>query len=303
MPATRSWLPHLSLFAAMFLWGSSFVALKLAFRAYDPVVVIFGRMAVASIAFLPVMIYLRRRGLRLQSKDWKYILLMCLCEPCLYFLFEAAALLYTSSSQAGMITTILPLLVAVGASLFLNERITRQTMLGFVLAIAGACWLSWGAEATRSAPNPALGNFFEFLAMVCATGYILLLKKLTSSYSPAFLTGMQAMVGAVFYLPALFLPSTTWPTHWAPVSASAIVYLGLFITLGAYGLYNFGVSRIPASRATAYANLIPVIAVLLGWLLLNERFTPSQYLASGLVFVGVYLSQVKDKPPSAGSAV
>ena len=77
------------------------------------------------------------------------------------------------------------------------------------------------------------------------------------------------MVGAVFYLPALFLPSTTWPTHWAPVSASAIVYLGLFITLGAYGLYNFGVSRIPASRATAYAHLIPVIAVLLGWLLLK----------------------------------
>jgi drug/metabolite transporter (DMT)-like permease len=279
----------------MFLWGSSFVALKLAFRAYDPVVVIFGRMAVASIAFLPVMLYLWRSGLRLWGRDWKYILLMCLCEPCLYFLFEAAALHYTSSSQAGMITTILPLLVAVGASLFLHERITRRTIVGFVLAIAGACWLSWGGQATQSAPNPILGNFYEFVAMICATGYILLLKKLTSSYSPAFLTGMQAMVGAVFYFPALFLPSTTWPTHWAPVSALAIIYLGLFITLGAYGLYNFGVSRIPASRATAYANLIPVIAVLLGWLLLNERFTPSQYLASGLVFIGVYLSQDKQK--------
>ncbi len=65
----------------------------------------------------------------------------------------------------------------------------------------------------------------------------------------------------------------------------------MFVTLGAYGLYNFGVSRIPASQASAFVNLIPVFTVILGWIILNERFAPVQYLASALVFSGIFLSQ------------
>lgn len=98
-------------------------------------------------------------------------------------------------------------------------------------------------------------------------------------------------MGAVFFFPALWFPSTSWPTQIAWVPALAIIYLGAVITLGAYGLYNFGVSRIPASQASVFANLIPVFTVLLGWLILDERFTRSQYIASILVFFGIYVSQ------------
>ena len=65
---------------------------------------------------------------------------MAICEPCLYFLFEARALQLTSASQAGMITAMLPLLVAILAWGWLKERISRQTLLGFMLAI-GPYWL------------------------------------------------------------------------------------------------------------------------------------------------------------------
>lgn len=69
------------------------------------------------------------------------------------------------------------------------------------------------------------------------------------------------------------------------------------MTLGAYGLYNFGVSRIPASQATAFVNLIPVFTVFLGWLILGERFTAVQYLASALVFLGIFMSQSRTPEP------
>jgi drug/metabolite transporter (DMT)-like permease len=282
--------PVIALIAAMILWASSFVALKLAIQEYDPMIVIFGRMIVASFFFL-FMVYPFRK-IEYKRSDLKWIAVMALLEPCFYFLFETRAIQNTTASQAGMITAILPLLVAIGARIFLKEHLNRQTLAGFAVSIAGTVWLSLSSNPSQFAPDPPLGNFFEFLAMVCATGYTLLLKRLTAFYPPLLLTGIQAITGSFFYLPFLFLPSTRLPDELIPVPFAAILYLGIFITLGAYGLYNFGVSRISAGKASAFVNLIPVFAVILGRLILHEAFTISQYFASGLVLSGVLISQV-----------
>jgi len=264
MQQRTNMLPIAGLIMAMVLWSSSFIALKLAFQGFHPMVVIFGRMFIASICFL--CLFKALKGNTYRRGDLKYILFMVICEPCLYFLFEAKALENTTASQAGMITAMLPLLVAISAGLLLKEVVTKKTFAGFFLAISGACLLSLNGAASVSAPHPALGNFYEFVAMVCATGYTITLKKLTERYNP----------GSFALVPFL-----------------SIIYLGVFVSVGAYGFYNYGVSKIPASQASAFVNLIPVFTVFLGWAILGEKFTPMQYLASALVFVGVFISQDK----------
>ena len=293
-------LPTVSLLLAMLLWASSFIALKLAFQFYHPMWVIFGRMVVASLVFLfwiPLF-----RTIRFRRRDWPILAGMALCEPCLYFILEAKALENTSASQAGLITTLMPLMVAVGAALVFKERLTRRAMAGFIVAISGAALLSVGGEVSANAPNPMLGNLCEFLAMVCATGYTLLLKRLSSYYSPFFLTAFQAFVGSFFFFPFLFLPGTVAPAGFSPVAAFAVVCLGVFVTLGAYGLYNYAVSCIPAGQAAAYINLIPVMTLFLAWLILGDSLTPLQYLAGGLVFCGVFLSQQRRSATAAPEA-
>lgn len=289
MSARERTLPLICLTLAMIIWASSFVALKLAFRHFDPLWVIFGRMAVGSVGFLCLFPLLRgndwRRG------DLKYLLCMSFCEPCLYFLCEAGALQHTSASQAGMITTMLPLFVAGGAALFLGECITRRTLSGFACAMVGAGVLSLAGSPTADAPNPVLGNFLELCAMVCAACYTIILKRLSSRYNPFFLTACQAFVGALFYLPLLFLPTTVAPVGLDLPGIMSIVYLGLVVTIGAYGMFNFGVSRIPVSQAGAFINLIPVFTLIMSWIILGERFTGLQFVASALVFFGVWLSQ------------
>ncbi len=283
-------LPAFALLLAAVLWSSSFIALKIAFRAYDPMVVIFGRMLVASICFLAVS---RRvtETLNYRRGDYKLILFMGFCEPCLYFIFEAKAVQHTTASQAGMVTAILPILVMVAAALLLKERIKKKAWLGAGTAVAGVCWLTLESSPSMDAPNPLLGNFLEFLAMVCATGYTIALKFLTERYSPFFLTAMQAFIGCIFYLPLLFLPSTSLPSELHPGPAIAIVYLGAVITLGAYGLYNYGVKHLPANLAAAYINLIPVFSVFLGWLVLDESLNIWQICAAFFIIGGVYVSQ------------
>lgn len=283
----------LALWGAIILWASSLIALKLAFQQFDPMVVIFGRMLVASVFFL--LVFKRLCIVDYQPGDWKLLLFMGVCEPGFYFVFEALALTHTDASQAGMICALLPLMVAVAARFVLNEHLSRRTWLGFGVAFVGALALSLGAEGSDAAPNPLLGNFFEFVAMACAAGYMVTLKKLSPRYSPWFLTMVQAFVGALFYFPLLFLPSTTLPTSFDPMGILMILYLGVFVTIGAYGLYNYGMSKIPTSQASAFVNLIPVFTLVFGWVFLHERLNFFQYGASAVVLVGVYLSQDKKR--------
>ncbi len=291
---TRQLLPDISLLLAMLLWASSFVAIKIAYRGYHPMQVVFARMFIASLIFLVFIPAFRKINWR--RRDIKYLIIMAACEPCLYFLLEAKALELTSASQAGMITAMLPLLVAIFAWTWLKEQISRPTLLGFSLAIIGACWLSLSGDSSSNAPDPLLGNFCEFLAMVCAALYTVSLKHLTNNYPPLFLTAFQAFVGSLFFFPFLLHPDIGIPHSWDPVSGPAVIYLGTFITLGAYGCYNFGVSRTPASRAAGYINLIPVFCVILGMLILGDQLNLSQWLACGLVFCGVWLSTMGKKP-------
>ncbi|MGE4293642.1 MAG: DMT family transporter [Desulfovibrio sp.] len=286
-------LPVLALLSASLLWASSFVALKVAFRHYDPMIVIFGRMLVASFCFL--FLWRNFRNIKYQKGDWKFLAFMALCEPCLYFVFEALALENTHASQAGMIVSLLPLIMAVGAHFVLKEEVTRRTLFGFVLAVIGAVWLSTGAVPGEDAPNPMLGNFLEFVAMICASGYMLMLKRMSVRYPPLFLTAVQAVQATLFYFPLLFLPSTAPVQGFSLEGVLAIVYLGAFITLGGYGLYNYGLSKIPAHKASAFTNLIPVLTLFMSWAYLDEVLTPMQYAASVVVLAGVVISQTRTR--------
>lgn len=291
MENTQRLTATLALMGAVILWGSSFVFMKIAVTALHPFVVVWGRMTIAACALL---LFSRRfRNVSYRRGDWKWFLIMTLFEPCLYFICEAYALQNTSASQAGMITALLPLMVTFGAWMFLKERVGLRTLAGFVLCIIGVIWLSLAAGVTEHAPNPLLGNTLEFLAMVCASGYMVIMKYLSSRYNALFITTAQAVAGALFFLPLLLFPQVHFPQtlEWEPIAA--VLFLGSVVTIGGYGLYNYGTSCIAASQASIFINLIPVIAVVCGWALLGEHLNTSQYAASFLVLAGVFLSQQK----------
>lgn len=277
-----------ALIMAMLLWSSAFIVLKNLLAVWGPAQVIFGRMLVASFCFLLLWPWWRRIDYR--AGDWRWLALLGITEPCLYFMFEANALRYTSAGQAGMITATLPLLVSLTAFLALGERISGRQFTGFLLAICGVVLLTLAGDNSNAAPNVWLGNMLEFCAMICASGYAIALKRLSSHYSALFLTALQAFVGVLFFGPQAWLeplPAVYGMTQWL-----SLLYLGACVTLGAYLLYNWAMTRIPVTQATAYTNLIPVFTLILAMLLLDERMNGWQLLGSAIVLFGVVLSQL-----------
>lgn len=282
-----------SLVFAMFIWGSSFIALKAAMTDLEAYTVIFLRMAVASLCF----IYFIKDFIQytFTKKDIQYIILLALFEPCLYFIFEAKALQNTSASQAGMITSLMPLITAVAAGLVLKEVITKQIILGSLLAVAGAVWLSLEAVETLSAPNPLWGNFLELCAMVCAAGYTIVARYLSHKFSALFITAIQAFIGAIFFLPFFLYEYFTTPMDFTFEALSWVVYLGVVVTLAGYGLYNFALTKIEASKAAIFVNLIPVFTLILAFLILGEKLSFTELTASAIILSGVFISQIPYK--------
>lgn len=278
---------------SMFIWGSSFIALKSAMADLGEFTVIFLRMFVASLCFL----YFIKSFLKYDftKKDIKFILLLSAFEPCLYFIFEAKALLYTSASQAGMITSLMPLITAMAAGYFLKEIISRQLILGSLIAMIGAIWLSVQATTTLNAPNPMLGNFLELCAMFCGAGYTIVARYLTDKFSALFITAIQAFVGAIFFFPFFIYEYASTDMNFTTEALSWVVYLGVVVTLGGYGLYNFALTKIEASKAAMFINLIPVFTLILAFLILGERLSIQELIASAIILGGVALSQIRVK--------
>ena len=277
----------------MFIWGSSFIALKSAMNDLEPFTIIFLRMLIASLCFL----YFVKDFIKydFSKRDIKLIILLALFEPCLYFIFEAKALQLTSASQAGMITSLMPVITAMAAGYFLKEIISGQLILGSFIALCGAVFLSLQASTTISAPNPILGNFFELLAMVCAAGYTIVARYLSDKYSALFITAIQAFIGAIFFFPFFIYEYTTVDMNFTANALMWTVYLGVVVTLGGYGLYNYALTKIEASKAAMFIYLIPVFTLILAFLILDEKLRMIELLACIAILFGVVISEIPFK--------
>ena len=281
-------LPVLSILGAVFLWASSFSAMRIVLKDLSPYAVMFCRLFLACIAILPV--FIRTLPQSYKKGDWKILFTMVICQPCMYFLLESNALKLTTSSQAGIISACLPLMVAAAAFIFLSEPIAAKTITGLFLSIFGVIMLTIFQESTSAAPRPVLGNFLETCAMISACINMILIKKLTRRYDTWFLTGLQVFGGAIFFSPGFFSLHLTNASIWTTKFTLTLFYLGGCVSFLSFGLFNWGIGRTEASKASVFINLIPIIAIFLGWAVLDEYLNLNQIFAACLVIGGVFIS-------------
>lgn len=282
-------LPVAALLAAVIFWGSSFAGTRYALRSLNPQLIIWIRMCVALIVILPFSGRLKPQNYR--KGDWKVLLPMVLFQPCLYFLLESNALRFTTSTQAGVISAAVPMLVTVGAWIFLSESISKTTIAGLFLSVGGVVFLTMSQGSESSAENPLLGNSMEFIAMIFAAANMLIIKKLSNRYNPWTLTAMQIIAGFIFFSPAALTLAEMDSSLFSGKLIMILIYMGVFVSLGAFGLYNWGMSHLPASKASTFINLTPVTAIVTGWILLGEGLNFRQSLAAVVVIAGVLISQ------------
>lgn len=283
---------YISLVVATVLYGTTLTAMKVCLNFYSEVEMITLRMIISSLLFLPFFLTVYK-DLKVDKIDFKFILLMTICEPCLYFLFETHALRFTTSGQAGVVSSMEPILIIIFAKFILKEHLPKIAYIGVLLGIIGSVVLSIGSDINELAPNPILGNSLEMCAEILTVTSIITTKYLMDKYPPFFLAGSQVLLGAVFFIVLNIVRHGSF----IPVineSLPILIYLGV-LTVVSYALYNYGICTLSASKASPFLYMLPISSICFGCFFLGESFNLTQFFACALIFVGIYISQMKDK--------
>lgn len=276
------WILVLLLLLVNFVWGSTIIVMKILFNVVSPMQAMFCRVGVAGIIYLCLW---KKVRVPIHKGDGKWLLLLALCEPALQLTFVSTGLNYTTASQTGTIYAFQPLMAAVGAYFFCQERISVRCLTGIGIAITGVVLVSLLGKATAAAPAPLLGNFLVLVSVAAAAGFMLILKRLSPRYPFLFLCAVQSLVGTAYFLiPASLDPL---PVNMTAPAWAALLFLGLGPGFGVYLVYNYALTRLKAAYVGLFSNLIPVFSLLLAYLILGERLEPLQYLGALLVLCGV----------------
>ncbi len=276
-----------SLVAAVVIWGVTFTLSKIALRHLAPTELAFLRQTFG----LPPLLWLgwRAHEFRLPVR---YLLPLSATGSVGFFLFANLGLQRASATVGALVQGLAPALIAILAVTFLRERITGRVAAGITLALVGAAVLAWGTIHVES----SLGLVFLFLSAASWATYTVIGRHIGGRLSAVQTTVLPVGLSAVvFAFGPLF-------EDWRPISAGTFALaagLGFFGSGISYVFYNFGIARMPASRAGVYANLVPVVALLVAWIGLDESLGARQAVGGAIVIAGAVLASMRRRAEPA----
>ena len=281
---------HIIALFTIFVWGVTFVSTKVLLASFQPVEILWFRFLMGFLA-----LYLVSPGV-LQVKDRKHHGLFAAAGftgICLYYLLENMALEYTMASNVAVILASAPLFTVIVLRLFRQEgeRLRPVFYLGFVVAMAGICLISF--HGVRLKLNPA-GDVLALAAGVVWAFYALCTKEIGKlGYHPIKATRVTFGYGLLFMLPVLLFSDLSW--DWSrfltPVNIMNLLFLGLVASAMCFVTWMVTVRLLGAVRTSLYIYLIPVITVGLSAVVLHEPVTLISSLGIVLTLGGLFLSQ------------
>lgn len=288
----KAYIVHLAGVVAMIFWGMSFVWSMQVYENLNPTATIFLRLVVATIFFTAIL-FVFRLNEKVHRKDLKLFALAAMFEPFLYFIFEGYGLKNTSPIIGSGIIAMIPLVTPIAARIFLKERLTAMNILGFIVSFVGVIVLLLNKNLEFTA-SPK-GILFLCGAVLVAVGYSIALIKLTKLYKPLTITWMQNIIGMIYFIPLTVIMERFEPSNFANVGSYIVplVCLGVFCSSLAYALWAFTFSKLGASRANVYSNLIPVFTAIFSYFIIHESLTPNKIIGILVVVLGLVLSQMK----------
>ena len=296
---SKGFIVHLAGITAMIFWGMSFVWSTQVYESLNPTATIFLRLVVATV-FLTTILFVFRLNEKIQRKHLGLFAIAALFEPFLYFIFEGYGLKNSSPVIGAGIIALIPLVTPIAARIFLKERLTPMNIVGFIVSFVGVIVLLLNKDLEFTA-SPR-GILFLSGAVIVAVGYSIALIKLTKLYKPLTITWVQNIIGMIYFIPLTLIMERFQPSNFANVGSYIVplVCLGVFCSTVAYALWAFAYSKLGASRANVYSNLIPVFTAIFSYLLAIEEMTVFKIIGILVVVVGLVLSQMKPKSGTTG---
>jgi drug/metabolite transporter (DMT)-like permease len=279
---TRARMVLPALLACYLVWGSTYLAIRLALTSFAPFLQMGTRFLTAGVLLL---IFMRLRGEKLPTVSlWRNAFIVGSLMLAGGMGLVAVASQTISSGLIATFIAVVPMLVS-GWGLLWGKRPARLEWAGMAVGLCGVLLLVRGASFSASTVGlMAIGG----ATLAWSLGSVLQTTRLPLAAGPMGFASEMLCGGAVLMLISLILGEQfSWPPQ--PLAIAAWVYLVVFGSLIAFSAYLYLLARASPALATSYAFVNPVIALLLGVVLAGEVVSFGEWMASGIILAGVLL--------------
>ena len=281
---------YLALTATSILWGTSWVASKIAISEIPALQLTYIRQFLAGTIFLSYFLLVKKSKLP-TAKDFKSIVVM----SALMFLsangLSTWGLKYIPTGLASLIGALYPLSVVLIEWIFYKKRdVSVLTFVGLLIGIGGVGFVFYENMFTHVDPNLFFGLILSIIAMLSWSLGTVFLSRHHLSVDPYFGMGWQMIIGSAMLfvfahiaqdpIPLAAISKKTW------LSISYLVIVGSVISFIAF---IYSLKRLPVAISSLYAYVNPIVAMIIAAIILKENLTISIVIGTIITLIGVYL--------------
>jgi drug/metabolite transporter (DMT)-like permease len=293
------------LFIVWVVWGSTYLAIRVGVETMPPLLMAAARNLVAGLIMFPAAIGARRRAISAghQVSRWprRAEWIGCAVVGVLLLVANGAVGIgekTVPSGLAALLVATVPLWLLGFDAVLNHARLGLAPVAGLALGLVGVGFLS--GLGGGSGQVSAVGVVIILAAAVMWALGTIMTRRVTIPSSPALASGMELLCGGIALLILAAAGGEFGSLHLAEVSLRSWLALSCLIVIGsivAFSAYGIAVRALPTATVATYAYVNPVIAVLLGTLILNERLTPAMF-GGGALIVGAVVLVVRRSPPA-----
>lgn len=292
MKEKEKYLPYLAGTGMALIFGFSFLFTKEALSGIGPFHLLGFRFGTAAVV-LTILKFFKVIKVDYKGKGLYKLVAIALAQPVIYFTFEVIGIKMTTSSEAGMMIALIPVVVTILAAIFLKEYPAKSQIFFVGLSVAGAIFIV--IMKSSEIGSNIVGIMVLLMAVLCASIFNILSRKYSTDFKPVEITFAMMWIGAITFNSIAIIKhfiAGDITDYFVPLSnikvISSILYLGILSSVIAFFLVNYTLSKIEASRSAVFANLSSVTSIIAGVLIRHESFYWYQFVGAVMILTGVW---------------
>jgi drug/metabolite transporter (DMT)-like permease len=284
-----------------FFWGTTWLASKEGVRHMPALQLTSIRQLIGGLCYVCFFLV---KGVKLpKGKQWIPVIILSVLNFVLSNGLSTWGVKFISAGLGSIMGAIFPLWLVVIGLFSAKEKMPRTALIGLLLGFAGVCIIFYEHLQDLLVPDFRFGILLSLIATWTWAFATIYTKKQAAFFNPYFSLGLQMMIsGVALFIFTQVLDSPGFNSA-IPISEipwqswAAIAYLVIFGSLIAFVAFLYALQHLPTGQASVYAYVNPIVAVLLGSLIFDEKLTIFITIGGAVTLTGVYLVNKAFKTP------
>lgn len=277
------------------IWGSTWIMIKIGLRGAPPMTAVAVRFITAAAVVFGIITVRRRKIPRTRR-----FLLLGLFLGVFHFAVPYVLVYWgeqhISSGLTAVLYSTMPICVALLARLFIGDSLTLPRIAGIAVGFSGV-WVIFSDSVSFGGELAAAGMIAILASVFCASLSTVVVKKYASAYDPFVTLALPFAVGGSLVGVVAAVVERSNPIGFDAVTWFTIVYLAVLGSVVAFSFYFWIIKRIEVTVLSYQTFVIPVFAVLIGWIFLKETVTIRTVAGAALILAGIALATLRRRKP------